>query len=984
MRRILYIGLGVLALAGLAIAGLWIARIPLAERYLAGQLEAAGFAEARFEIVELGPERLVIAPVALAPEEAAPAADRLQVQYAPMALLRGDYSGIEIELHGLRVALRPGERGLRPVGLPEAQDAPAGAGNETAPPLGALGSVPSLALRGARVEIESPVGRWRVELDADLEGGPQGPRSARLDAGVRNNRLAVEGEVAARYDGERVQGNLRLRENDGFEVQARAAVRDPLGAAETQLEYTVDMPAAGDLPWPFLPGAPPSAGRVSVSGTAEGRVVATAMPDGPGAWLDWLGAGDWHGDYRVSASGLALAARFEGLEVEAAGRWQSEEAGLTVTTAGEGRARSEKIAEALWSRLSPPAGVVPYLAGPVEVGWAAGDVLRVRRAGDAGGLDVTALPDLRVTWPQREGSLELTARARMQLDPPVRPTALDLESFELQASGLNAAGAALQRLTASGAASGLLDRPEGTVDLELELFELARAGVSARDITLRLPLGIEPHAEGARLALRSAGLVRAGEVSLPGAMRALEPVSAEITEASIDLSEQPRYRAALAVGEGRVGPVDAGSDRPEVAFGPGRVTLAGPATQGPVEHIAIQDFAAALPASGLTIAGASARLQPASVAEWLRVDIDRLADSGSDNRFAPVAVTGTVARAPDGLKLTGSGSLGADAASFELRGRASAGATSGRLEIDVAPIAFEPTALQPRDLSPLLAALERVRGEVGGSLELNWGVEGIAGNAVAEIQGLDFTYEAARVKGLEGRVRVAELRPPRTASPQTLRAEAIDAGVRLEAPTLELALEGAGGGRLGIHVIEAQGRAIDGTVAVRDWRFVPADQVHEPTVQLENVALGELLERLSVDGLAGSGRLSGALPLSIAPAGLAIRDGRLRGEDGNLRYRSERAEQALANTDRSVELMLRAFEDFDYEQIEIGVSRELGGASGIDIHMRGSNPDVLDGHPFKFNISLTGDVQPLLDALARGRELTDELIERNLRMRSDE
>jgi len=52
--------------------------------------------------------------------------------------------------------------------------------------------------------------------------------------------------------------------------------------------------------------------------------------------------------------------------------------------------------------------------------------------------------------------------------------------------------------------------------------------------------------------------------------------------------------------------------------------------------------------------------------------------------------------------------------------------------------------------------------------------------------------------------------------------------------------------------------------------------------------------------------------------------------------------------------------------------------------MQGSNPDVLEGHPFDFNISITGDVEPLLEAVARGRELTDELIERHLQLRKTE
>jgi hypothetical protein len=49
--------------------------------------------------------------------------------------------------------------------------------------------------------------------------------------------------------------------------------------------------------------------------------------------------------------------------------------------------------------------------------------------------------------------------------------------------------------------------------------------------------------------------------------------------------------------------------------------------------------------------------------------------------------------------------------------------------------------------------------------------------------------------------------------------------------------------------------------------------------------------------------------------------------------------------------------------------------------MQGSNPDVLDGYPFKFNINLTGDLEPILSALQTGRRLTTDLLQRALENR---
>ena len=44
--------------------------------------------------------------------------------------------------------------------------------------------------------------------------------------------------------------------------------------------------------------------------------------------------------------------------------------------------------------------------------------------------------------------------------------------------------------------------------------------------------------------------------------------------------------------------------------------------------------------------------------------------------------------------------------------------------------------------------------------------------------------------------------------------------------------------------------------------------------------------------------------------------------------------------------------------------------------MLGSNPEVLDGHPFDINLNLETDLAPLLDALGAGQRLSEELMER--------
>ena len=976
MRRILY-ALGALVLLIVLAAGaLWLARVPLAERYLADRLARAGFPEASFEIESFGWRRLVLAPLALGPGDA-PAAERLGVRYRPLQLLRGDLAHVELNLHGLRADVARGGDGLRLAGWPrpaaDGRAAPAAPEQATA----ALGAVPTLHVRDARVTVASPVGRWVAILDADVEGGPEGPASARVDAGIRNNRLVVEGELAARYDGTRVEGSARLRENDGFSIETSGRVVDPLGQPRARLAYTIDMPAAADLPWPFLPGAPPTAGQVTLAGSAHGRIASREIPGAPREWLQALIAGGWQGDYRVDASDLAMTARFDGLDVRATGEWRGADGRLSVATDGKGSVRVERVAEALWSRLSPPAPAVPYLRGPVRVRWQPGDWLHLQAAPANGGLRAVGLPRLRIDWPGRAGEVGVQARAQADLGAS-GIGGVGISEASVDARGLRLGDTAIARVALVGGVADLLSAPRGELDLSVDLPALERAGVTAADVALRLPMRIESGDAGLRAVLREPGLLRAGELALPGGLQSADGVVADVSAATLRAGEDPGYSTELGLGSLRL---EAGADDvPVDTVDIGTSTVRVEGGTGAPTQASVRVSRAEWPQRGLGAAGLQASYRPGSAERWLTFRADRIAPPEAGGRFAPVSLSGRVARRAEGLVIAGEGRAGDGSVPFRITGRAAPGGRTGQVAIDLPTVRFEPEGLQPSALGAALGRFERVDGAVGGSLRLAWQGRDVDGSAIARVDDLDFSIGPARVSGLGGEVRLAGLRPPRTGSSQRLAAEAIDAGVRVAGPTLEFAVEGGGGRRGVIHVIAAEGDVIDGRVAVRDWRFEPFTQVYDPTLAIDDISLAGLLDRLSIDGLAGSGSLSGALPISIAADGVAIRDGRLRGLDGTLQYRSERADEVLADADRSVELMLRALRDFRYEQMEIGVRRELQGESRIDIRMEGSNPDVLDGHPFHFNIALTGDVQPLLDAVARGRELTDELIERHLRM----
>lgn len=968
-----------LLLVPVVLATLWLARVPLAEYGLAARLEQSGFPDASFRITELDWGRLRIASLALRPGSAAPTVARITVDFRPARLFRGDYDDVEVSLVGVRAHLVAGPGGPRLSGLRDGGDGAAAPPMTPARAAAALGAVLTLRLRDARITVDSPLGDWTAVVEGDFEGSPDGLEYAQMDADIRNPRLSVEGTLAARHDGSGVEATARLRGDDGFSLQASGRLEDPLGDARLRVAGALEMPAAARLPWAVLPGPSPRAGHVSLAGSARGRVTGGVPSGGISGWLEALVAGAWEGDYRVATDGLGMTGWFEGLDLESGGQWRGRDGHLSVGTDG-GSIRVDRIAKPLWSRLPVPPAFVPYVTGPVRARVQAGDWLRVRaRAGDQG-LELVTWPRFRLDWPDQPGLISVRARTEADLAPDGSLETLAVSGAAVDGSGLRAGDLTIDRVVVAGAVNGLPNVPDGEFNVRLELPTLGHAGTGVSEVTLRLPMRIETGRDGTRVALRGPGRARAGDAILPRGMRIAGPLVADVVEAAVHFGAAPDYRARLELGPLRIEGGPDGSAWPAVELRPGAILLEGDAVTGRLQKVRLERFALGVPAHAVELSGLHVQLRPQVAEDWLTFEAERLARTTPDAPLAPIALSGRVQRRAAGLVLSGKGQAAGGEVRFSLDGAASADARSGQLEITVPDVAFAPGGLQPAAIGEGLAVLERVDGAAGGSVRLRWGDHGVDVGATVRADGLDFTHDRIRVTGLRGIVELDRLHPPRTPEPQRIEAKSIDLGLRIEAPALQFAIKSLESGAVGIHVLDAGGRIIEGTVAVRDWLLDPTAKVYEPALQVEGVSLGQLFEQLDIEGLEGSGRVSGTIPMTIAPAGIAVRDGRLRGVDGTLRYRSERAGEKLADTDPLVELMVRALEDFRYQRIEIGVSRELAGDSAIDIHMQGHNPDVLEGHPFDFNITLSGDLQPLFEALVRGRKLTDELIERHLRI----
>jgi hypothetical protein len=338
----------------------------------------------------------------------------------------------------------------------------------------------------------------------------------------------------------------------------------------------------------------------------------------------------------------------------------------------------------------------------------------------------------------------------------------------------------------------------------------------------------------------------------------------------------------------------------------------------------------------------------------------------------------------DAMTVGGRLRLDGDAARFEARlshggdeilvvdGRHGTASARGEAVVHLGPLAFVPGGPQPHHLLPPLAAIESVGGSLAGDVRLRWSGADVDGTALLRLDDLSFASDTVAVEGLSGVVGLDSLDPPTARAARTLRARRIVGAVPVEAPILRFRFDGAGAGRL--LVDHAEAGLAGGLISVDDATIDAGGGENRLVVRLQGVDLERLLALFALDGVGGSGSVSGTVPLIVGADTVRIDDGLLTADGGGvLSFRSEAARRVLDAGGEQARLLLSVLEDFHYQVLSLRVARS-DGAAALSLHTEGHNPAVRDGHPFVLNVNLTGNLERVLAVVLEGYRLSDRAI----------
>jgi translocation and assembly module TamB len=282
----------------------------------------------------------------------------------------------------------------------------------------------------------------------------------------------------------------------------------------------------------------------------------------------------------------------------------------------------------------------------------------------------------------------------------------------------------------------------------------------------------------------------------------------------------------------------------------------------------------------------------------------------------------------------------------------------GALAYEPTPLIFRPKQFQPSDLSPLLIGPANVTGRLDIGGDASWSPDGFNASGVLDLRKLGFAIASAGVfEGVSGRVEVANLLEMRSLPGQRISIDKVTFGLPIEKGTIDFQLMGFDS----ILLESARWPFAGGFIRVDATNFqFSSTATNRIIARADNWDLAVLADQLKLPDMKLSGVVGGTFPVVFSTGSAEIDNAVLKSvKPGVIQYTGEAGDAAGQSSEYS-KMAFDALKDFHYEVLEVGLDGNLTGQMMLTLGVLGSNPDVLDGAPFRLNIGIDSALVPLL------------------------
>ncbi len=654
--------------------------------------------------------------------------------------------------------------------------------------------------------------------------------------------------------------------------------------------------------------------------------------------------------------------------------WISEESRLAVTALDPEWSLLADLPDdtrgALWRNLS--------LTFPVEE--EAGLQASARR--DERGIAIAVAGPINLSS-GRDTEVDISGRIDARVTPDLDLEQGKVSGFALTLQAFPILGNQITRLALTGDA--VLDEAGAgaVLDLDAELAEARQDDLVLENLSLRLPMLLTANREGSQFAMLDEGGIGVEQVLLEGEPLLREAASFTLDRLALRQGQEGRWFPRLLIASEALALSLPGSgDR--LALRDIGIELAGEISADGLEGEASLSFGDVdLPSESLRLSSVTvtAPLPPERLereAVSLRVGSASLVNEGQS--FSGMSFDASLTKRGQVLRIAGRGRGPNGQGSIALDLSHDLVSERGKLDARWGPITFAPDGLQPKALSAELEELTDVSGTVGIEAKAEWSPrsQNIAANV--KLSSLSGTLLPARVDNLNGNLSFLSLSPPVSNKTQQITIEELDVGVPLSDLLLQFEIVDAQGGP-GLDAKSLQTDFAGGRLTASPFRVAGPEDSFGTTVEVTHVKLDRLTEILDLGDVQLEGRVIGQLPLilDLGTESIAIDNGWLQAVDEGVIRIPNAAERLglgqISQEQKQLLFALDALSDFHYTYLYATVSFGAEGDLDLALTLEGNNPAVLDGYPFKFNVTFGVDLADLLAAFRRGREITPELFD---------
>ena len=310
----------------------------------------------------------------------------------------------------------------------------------------------------------------------------------------------------------------------------------------------------------------------------------------------------------------------------------------------------------------------------------------------------------------------------------------------------------------------------------------------------------------------------------------------------------------------------------------------------------------------------------------------------------------------------------------------------GTLHGTLGPVTFDRASFRLRQLlTPWPYPVDVTKGTAAAAFDVVWAEDARhrarvqTGSAEVVVDRLAGQYREIMFAGLTTKVNlsVGGEESAVILDPAEVRVASMNTGV--DVGDIALTVQGAWDLREALPVVEVRDfscKLLGGVVTSRGLRADLSRPPHVVTLAIRQLDLQQVLSLEQQKGLQGTGLLDGAVPVTVTPRGISVKDGQLeaRPPGGVIRYgASPETTKAVTQANANMRLVLQALSNFHYNVLQVGAQYQDDGTLNLKARLEGRNPDQKKSPPIHFNLTVQENIPALLKSLRLVQDIEDSV-----------